>query len=308
MDIPVWIAADWGTSNLRLWGVDALGETLFALTSEKGMGRIGPADYPDVLAGLLAGHLPADGRRVPLIVCGMAGAREGWREAPYLPLPARLEALGANAARPLMPGDGIEAYILPGLSATEAGHEDVMRGEETQLLGLLAMEPGFEGPVCLPGTHSKWAMIENSTVTRFETAMTGELFDLLSTRSVLRHALAGANADLPDDDGYKQGFDAGLTSPERLDAMLFRTRAAMLVSGHSPEWCRAYLSGLLVGTEIAAFRSWRGDAPIALVGSERLCSLYARALDRDGAKARIVDATAATRAGLAAARLQITDI
>ena len=96
-------------------------------------------------------------------------------------------------------------------------------------------------------------------------------------------------------------------APERLDAMLFRTRAAMLVSGRSPEWCRAYLSGLLVGTEIAAFRSWRGAGPIALIGSERLCSLYARALKRDGAEARIIDATAATRAGLAAARLQIKE-
>ncbi len=307
MEKPVWIAADWGTSNLRLWGIDANDRTLFSLSSEKGMGRIGPADYPDVLAELLAGHLPEDGTRLPLIVCGMAGAREGWREAPYLPLPARLDTLGASAVRPLMPGDGIEAHILPGLCASAPGHEDVMRGEETQLLGLLAMEPGFEGPVCLPGTHSKWAMLENSTVTRFETAMTGELFELLSTRSVLRHALAGANADLPDDDGYADGFDAGLSAPERLNAMLFRTRAAMLVSGRSPEWCRAYLSGLLVGSEIAAFRSWRSVAPIALIGSERLCSLYAKALARDGAEARIIDATKATRAGLAAARLQIKD-
>jgi 2-dehydro-3-deoxygalactonokinase len=300
--MPLWIAADWGTSNLRLWGIGERGEVLFALFSDKGMSRISPADYPRILAEMLDGRLPDSEMPVPVVICGMAGARQGWLEAPYLALPAKLEAFGREAVRPEIADRQLVPYILPGLSANERGHEDVMRGEETQILGLLALRPGYEGAICLPGTHSKWAMVENGRITRFRTAMTGELFELLSTQSVLRHALAGEDSGAFFEDGISEGLARGLASPEQLTALLFRTRAAALLSDRPADWCRGYLSGLLVGAEVAGFRLWRRDQPVVIIGSDRLCRLYASGLARDGGKGIPITAEKAVLAGLDAAR------
>lgn len=302
MMTPLWIAADWGTSNLRLWGIGERGEILFALFSDKGMSRISPADYPQILAEMLDGRLPESEMPVPVVICGMAGARKGWIEAPYLPLPARLDGLGRAAVRPDIADAQLVPYVLPGLCANERGHEDVMRGEETQILGLLALKPDYEGAVCLPGTHSKWAIVENGAITRFRTAMTGELFELLSTQSVLRHVLEGEDTESHFEDGISEGLAQGLAFPEQLTAYLFRTRAAALLSDRPPDWCRGYLSGLLVGAEIAGFRRWRHDQPIVVIGSDRLCRLYVSALARDGAKGIPITAEKAVLAGLDAAR------
>ena len=307
MTLPAWIAADWGTSNLRLWGFAPDGSDLFALSSDQGMSKLSPSDYAGVLDALLGEHLPADAPPVPMLICGMAGARQGWAEAPYLPLPARLDALGRGAVRPDITDTRLLPAILPGLCVTTPGQEDVMRGEETQLLGLLALQPDFEGIACLPGTHSKWVEIENGTVTRFDTAMTGELYGVLSAHSVLRHTVAGDDGAPPSEEGLAHGLVEGLSRPDRLSASLFRTRAAALLSDRPPDWCRGYLSGLLIGAEIAAHRSWRGSRPIALIGAHKLCDLYAEALTEDGAKSVIVDGTAAVRAGLDAARHQFPE-
>jgi 2-dehydro-3-deoxygalactonokinase len=234
----------------------------------------------------------------------MAGARQGWREAPYLDAPADLGRLAHGAVSPETVPAGLTVRILPGVCQREAGAEDVMRGEETQLLGLRALLPGCSGLVVMPGTHSKWALLDGDRLTRFASAMTGEVFEVLKTHSVLRHSFVG---DLDPAD-RELGFDAGLTHglehPERLTGMLFKTRAAALLSGRSPGWCAGYLSGLLIGAEIGGLRDWAGasDAEIPLVGGSSLCALYARAFARIGHATRIVDATDATLAGLKAAR------
>src|SRR5205085_7249035 len=139
--------------------------------------------------------------------------------------------------------------ILPGVCQRQAGHEDVMRGEETQLLGLLALQPGFEGTAILPGTHSKWVEIRDARIVRFSSAMTGEFYEVLSHHSVLRHSFVGETTGPATEDGVREGLDAGLDHPELLSALAFRTRAAALLSGKGPDWCAGYLSGLLVGTE-----------------------------------------------------------
>ena len=160
----------------------------------------------------------------------MAGARQGWLEAPYLDTPADLNALARGAARP--EGTNFAARILPGVCQRIAGHEDVMRGEETQLLGLLALRPGFEGTAILPGTHSKWVEIRDGRIIRFSTAMTGELYEILSQHSVLRHSFAAGSIDGPEiEDGIAEGMRAGLESPALATSLIFRTRAAALLSG-----------------------------------------------------------------------------
>lgn len=301
---PEWIGVDWGTSNLRLWGLGRSGAIVFSDMSDQGMGRLSPNDYPEVISALLAPHLPVDCTNIPVMVCGMAGARQGWREAPYLDVPTRLDRIGAGAVDPGMPGAGLRVRILPGVCQREAGREDVMRGEETQILGFLDSRPGFVGIICLPGTHSKWVEVSDGQIVRFATAMTGELFALLSAQSVLRHALNGMQSGPNMDDGLDAGLFDGLGTPDCLSSHLFRTRAAGLLSGRTPDWCAGYLSGVLIGAEIAGYRAWRATTPVVLIGSAALCARYATALARDGAASETVDATAATLAGLAAGRRQ----
>ena len=293
-----WVAVDWGTSNLRAWGIDSSGEIAFSRSSPDGMSRLTREQYPSVLSGLLADvHEPLD-----VLICGMAGARQGWLEAPYLDAPADLGTLANGAVAPDMPGDQFAASILPGVCQREVGAEDVMRGEETQLLGLSSLIPGFSGLAIMPGTHSKWAILEGTTLKRFSSAMTGEIFELLRVHSVLRHSLGGDLEGEERDVGFDAGLALGLDKPERLTATLFKVRAGALLSGRSPAWCAGFLSGLLIGAEIGGQRDWIGSAEIPLIGSVSLCSLYQGALARLGAKSRIVDATDATLAGLKAAR------
>ena len=293
-----WVAVDWGTSNLRAWGIDSAGEITFARSSPDGMGRLSREQYPDVLTSLLSG-VAEDVEDV--LICGMAGARQGWIEAPYLDAPAELGRLAAGAVTPEMPGP-LNPRILPGVCLRDLGAEDVMRGEETQLLGLSALIPDFSGLAVMPGTHSKWALLNGTKLERFSSAMTGEIFELLRTHSVLRHSLGGELEGEERDVGFEAGLDQGLERPERLTATLFKVRAGSLLSGRSAPWCAGFLSGLLIGAEIGGQRDWIGKAEIPLVGSVGLCGLYQVGFARLGATTRIVDATDATLAGLKAAR------
>lgn len=294
-----WVAVDWGTSNLRAWSIDAEGTILQATSSDKGMGKLSPAEFPPVLAEVVDKlSLPTGDAEV--LICGMAGARQGWLEAPYLDAPADLRDLAKHAVHPPMPG-GLSVSILPGVCQRQGG-ENVMRGEETQLLGLAALTPGYAGLVCMPGTHSKWAQLDGTRIERFTTAMTGEMFELLKTHSVLRHSLTepldGPNRGY----GFAAGAADGLDRPADLLGQLFRVRAGTLLSGRAPDWNAGYLSGLLIGTEIAANRNQIGTDPVPLIGSAALCALYAQVLDMAGAKGRPVDATEVVIAGLKAAR------
>lgn len=304
---PAWIAVDWGTSNLRAWGMREDGEVLFERQSAEGMNRLTPADYPSVLKRLLADTSAANLQGLDVIVCGMAGARQGWREAPYLETPAALDHLAQKATIPPTDDAVFKPRILPGVCQKGAGAEDVMRGEETQILGLTALKPGFAGTVCMPGTHAKWVAIDSGRIERFETVMTGELFDILRHHSVLRHSMPEDASGEEVVAGAADGLALGLSEPERLTGLLFRTRAAALLSGKSANWCFGFMSGLLVGAEIGGHKSWFsvGDT-IPLIGSAALCGLYAQALSAAGVETEIIDAGSAVRAGLSAARKQLT--
>lgn len=296
-----WVAIDWGTSNVRAWGIGAEGTIAFANGSDRGMGRIGRSDFPAVLDELVGAMTRG---RTEIVICGMAGARQGWIEAPYLETPANLRELGRGAVKPAGADPRFSVRILPGVCQRTVGHEDVMRGEETQLLGLLALRPDFAGTVILPGTHSKWATLDAGRITRFETAMTGELYELLAEHSVLRHSLSGERVGPATEEGLTEGIAAGLARPEIVTALLFRTRAANLIADKGADWCAGYLSGLLIGAEIAGHRNWLVGGAVPLVGSDRLSRLYARALRLLGIESFAIDAAEATIAGLKEARAQ----
>jgi 2-dehydro-3-deoxygalactonokinase len=312
-----WVAVDWGTSNLRVWGIGAGGGVVFARACAQGMGTLAPDDYPRVLADVLAPDIAPVGKPIDALICGMAGARHGWMEAPYLDAPADLGALGLAAVTvsgpvsgPVSvsgPGARLRARILPGVCQRGGGAEDVMRGEETQLLGLTTLVPHFSGIVCMPGTHCKWVVLSGRRVERFATVMTGELFEVLRSHSVLRHACTGSGQGPNHTEGFKIGLVEGVDAPQRLPAMLFKVRAGALLSARTPDWCAGYLSGLLIGAEIGAQREWIDRGDLAIVGSAGLIELYAQALAKVGKQALIIDGHAASLAGLMAARQQARD-
>ncbi len=249
------------------------------------MGGLAPEAFEPVLREHLAALAAGD---APVLLCGMVGARQGWREAPYVALPAEFGAI-CDAALPIGMRD-VDLRILPGLSAAEPA--DVMRGEETQLLGL-AGAAGADGVVVLPGTHSKWVWLTEGRIGRFETAMTGELFALLGSQSVLRHSVDLSAAF--DDDAFAEGVARGLAAPQRLTRLLFGVRAATLMDGLGRAAATARLSGLLIGAEIAGAGPLDG---VTLVASGALAERYGRALAVAGIPANLVDAEAATRSGL----------
>ncbi len=296
-----WVAVDWGTSNLRAWGIAADGSVAFERSSPKGMGKLARDEFPAALAELLDEVPSPPGRSLDVLICGMAGARQGWLEAPYLEAPTDLRGLIDGAVHPSMPEARLAPAILPGV-CQKAGADNVMRGEETQLLGLAAMRSGFAGVVCMPGTHSKWAQLSGTRIERFSTAMTGEIYEVLRTHSVLRHSLAGDLDGPSRAEGFAVGAATGLERPDQLLGTLFQVRAGSLLSGRQPDWCAGYLSGLLIGTEIGSNRHLIGDEVVPLIGSTALCTLYAQVLDMAGAKGEPQDATAVVLAGLKAAR------
>jgi 2-dehydro-3-deoxygalactonokinase len=295
-----WIAVDWGTSNLRAWGIARDGSTTFSASSENGMGRLEREQYPAALSEVITGA--GDGiETFDVLIAGMAGARQGWLEAPYLDAPADLRGLPAGAVSPAMP-NGSRVRILPGVCQKSPGAENVMRGEETQLLGLSQLIPGFSGVVCMPGTHSKWAVLDGVRLENFATAMTGELYEVLRQHSVLRHSLNGNLEGPGRDEGFREGLEAGLSHPDLLTGNLFTVRAASLLSGKEPDWCGGYLSGLLIGSEVGGRKEWIGTQEVPLIGSPALCALYTRAIEQLGGSARTMDASEAILTGLKAAR------
>ena len=287
---PDWIAVDWGTSNLRVWamGRDAI---LAEASSEDGMGTLSRVDFEPALLRLIGPWLGAG--VTPVIACGMIGSRQGWHEAPYRTVPcAPVDPLGLVSVPVADPR--ITVQIAPGLKQLRPA--DVMRGEETQIAGALTLNPGFDGVICLPGTHSKWAHISAGEVVSFQTCMTGELFALISGQSVLRHGMAGGGWD---DAAFDAALSDALSRPERLGAALFSLRAEGLIGDLTAPQARARLSGLLIGAELAAARPyWLGQA-VALIGSSTLVRIYARALQTLGVEARILPGPECTLAGLA---------
>lgn len=293
---PAWIGVDWSASALRAWALDADGRVLATASSAQGMGTLKPAEFQPVLLGLIEPWLPRPtAPPVDVIACGMVGARQGWRESPYRAVPCAPVAGDLTHVKSTDPR--ISVAIVPGLS--QAQPADVMRGEETRIAGYLAAHPGFDGVLCLPGTHTRWAHVSAGEVVSFQTCMTGELFALLGTGSVLRDAV---ESDEIDPAAFRPAVVDALTAPQKITARLFGIRAETLLSDLSPQTARARLSGLLIGVELAGTRPYWLGQEVAIIGTGRLATLYASALSETGIDARVVDATESTLAGLGAAR------
>ncbi len=292
---PYCAAADWGTSNLRLWLLRPDGSPIRELRSEEGLTKVADRNFAGVLdSKLLELGAPED---LPVIICGMAGSRQGWVEAPYVEAPAALADVLQHAIR--APHPARDVRVLPGIAQNGGSHPDVMRGEETQLLGL--GERAGERTVCMPGTHCKWVSLDGSRVTGFTTFLTGELFNLFSSASLLRHSVDPAARVMPDNADFLQACRELTAEPDQLPARLFSIRAASLLQGLTPPRASAVLSGMLIGAEIGAARKSFQSANLVLVGAGRLGQLYETALAMAGFAVEIAEAEGLVRSGLFAA-------
>ncbi|MCF4099153.1 2-dehydro-3-deoxygalactonokinase [Maritalea mediterranea] len=267
-----YIALDWGTSNVRAYAIDGAGQIMDEATSDKGMGQLEPHQFEPTLLNLTAPWLSED-RVMPIFACGMVGARGGWQEASYGQVPFDVHrALKLTRVKTHAPH--IEVQIVPGLC--QQAPADVMRGEETQIFGLLEKYPDFEGTIILPGTHSKWAEIKSGQVTGFKTYMTGEMFNLLSEQSVVRLSVAEEGWD---DDAFLEGVKDAMSAPQDFTHMVFGLRAQSLLAGLTPIEARAKLSGLLMGMEIKSGMDSFATGQVAIVGGEKLMRIYRAAFE-----------------------------
>jgi 2-dehydro-3-deoxygalactonokinase len=301
MSEPAYVAVDWGTSSFRLWLIDRAGKVLAERRSDEGMLAAAKAGF----AGVLQSHLTAveAPAQLPVLVCGMAGAKTGWVEAGYVDTPAPLSAVLKQAA--LVPGETRDIRILPGIAQRDTRAPDVMRGEETQLLGALGLGAPGEALVCMPGTHSKWVRVKDGTVAHFSTFMTGELFSVVSRETILSLAVAGAD-DAEDVASFKAAVKAAYEAPAFAANLLFTARSRQLLFGGTPAAARETLSGTLIGVELAAGLS--GTVPkagITLIASGRLAMLYRLAFDALSVTVQPIDADEAVRRGLSMAAAAI---
>lgn len=286
---PDWIAVDWGTSNLRAWAMQG-GSVLSDASSCDGMGTLARDGFAPALTRLIAPMQLPTGR--PIIACGMVGSRQGWVEAPYRALPCT--PLAASFARADIAENPV--HIIAGLRQEVPA--DVMRGEETQIAGFMALNAGWDGVICLPGTHTKWVEVSAGEIISFQTFMSGEIFALLSAQSVLRHSVESPDWDAA---AFETALDDIIARPERLAAHLFSIRAADLLNGTPAPEARARLSGLLIGAELAAARPYWLGRQVAVLGANGQASHYCTALQTQGVPAMLAQGERMTLAGLTAA-------
>ncbi|MBV8402441.1 MAG: 2-dehydro-3-deoxygalactonokinase [Acetobacteraceae bacterium] len=279
------IGVDWGTSSFRAFRITENGTIRDRRSGPRGILKVQDGRFADALREEIGPWLAGGENHV--LLAGMIGSRQGWVEAPYLACPAGAADLAEALTE--IGFDWAKVKLVPGLSARDdSGVPEVMRGEETQIAGVLPMI-GNSGLACLPGTHSKWARIEGGRIAGFATYMTGEAFAVLRGHTILGRTMR----DGPSDPGAFEKGLARAAEPGGLLHHLFGVRALVLAGELTEAGSASYLSGLVIGHEISA--ALPSGAEVHLIGDPDLCSLYARAIAAGGGRPFIQDGEAAAR-------------
>lgn len=279
-----YIAIDWGSTNLRAWLYQG-DKCLESRQSEAGVTRLNGKSPEAVLAEVTQNWRDS---ATPVVMAGMVGSNVGWKIAPYLPVPASFAAIGEQ----LTPvGDNV--WIIPGLCVSRDDNHNVMRGEETQLLGARTLSPS--SVYVMPGTHCKWVQADAEQIHDFRTVMTGELHHFL-----LQHSLVGAG--LPEQqtssDAFAAGLARGIDSPAVLP-QLFEVRASHVLGNLPREQVSEFLSGLLIGAEVASMRDFIAhEQAITIVAGASLTSRYQQAFHAMGRDVSAVPGDTAFQAGI----------
>lgn len=284
MSAPAFLAVDWGTTNRRVYAIDAAGGVLASEQDDRGLLATPSEAFADEVDDIR--------RRfgdVPVLCAGMVGSVRGWVEVPYVDCPAGLDDLAARLHW-IEPG---RTAIVPGLALRDPVHPDVMRGEEVQLLGAVASGMAPDGALlCQPGTHCKWARIEAQRITTFRTTMTGELFSLLKGDSLLADFLQGPVESGPE-------FRDGVALARRGQALgaLFGERAGVLLGLRESWQVAARVSGILIGEDVRG-QSLAGGETVHVLAEPALGSLYVAAIEAMGGKAVRLSSHEAFAAGI----------
>jgi 2-dehydro-3-deoxygalactonokinase len=284
---PRLVGVDWGTSRLRAALIGEGGVILAEHSADAGILTVADGAFAPVLRRALAAL--GDPSRLPVVLSGMITSRQGWHELPYAACPADAAALAQALLRTAEPGMG-PLHFVTGLAWTGPdGIPDVMRGEETQILGQDDLRPGEV--VVLPGTHSKWVVAEGDRIRRFRTFMTGELFAVLKGHSILGRLMTEAGEDAG---AFDRGVRLGLAGGGLL-GRLFSARTLPLMGALPEAGVADYLSGLLIGTELFEALALERPEAVVVIGSDALARRYARALELAGVAHRAGRADAAAR-------------
>jgi 2-dehydro-3-deoxygalactonokinase len=281
------IAIDWGTSSLRAARLDAQGRTLDERSLPRGILTVPPGGFPSVFEEACGDWMKAPDSLA--LICGMAGSRQGWLEAPYCPCPAGFDDIVARLAW-VVPG---RIAMVPGLSCEADGVPDVMRGEETQVFGALRILGLQDALLVHPGTHSKWVRIANGRVEHFSTFMTGEFYALLRRHSILARTMPDGDGDL-DDDAFERGLHYALRS-ESLLRSAFSARTLALFDRMPATALPSYLSGLVIGEELRVLRLETHSGPVIVAGADALTRRYELGLKILGIATRSAGSQAAWR-------------
>ncbi len=290
------IAVDWGTSSFRAARLDEAGAVLDRRSGPHGIMTVSDGNFAGVLTAQVGDWLQAG--RAPVIMSGMIGSRQGWIEAPYVTCPAGLADLAAALVR--APFEAAEAYIVPGVATATPHMRDVMRGEETQIFGALAELGATGGRFVLPGTHSKWVEVEAGRIVGFATYMTGEIYAACRNHTILGRLMKdGGKSDTAFIRGVADGARVG--GPGALLNRLFGARTAGLFGEVAGADLADYLSGLLIGAEIAD--AGERGAEVLIIASDALEERYRAAAAALGIAARVLDSDLAIKGQLAIARM-----
>jgi len=292
------IAGDWGTSQLRLYLCDAANNVLETRVARGAAAARG--EHEKVLDGEIAAWENSCGA-LHVVLCGMIGSSIGWVQAPYLPAPADPRGLAA-ACVSLRAG---RVRIVPGVSCrNRLAAPDVMRGEETQILGALVLDPRLcvgRHLFCMPGTHTKWVVVRDGAITEFLTAPTGEIFDLLSKHSVM--VRDGADERAMNDMAFDAALQRVSTQPGvELLHRIFEVRSRRLLSELPADDAASYMSGLLIGSDVAGAARLFADETrgntVHLIAAPGLVHAYSKALRAFGLTPGVIDGGSASIAGL----------
>ena len=287
MTTPRLIALDWGSTSVRAYLMADENEIVGQRTAPLGILNVKDGDFAGALLELCGPWLMVR-KEMPIVASGMIGSRQGWAEAPYIKTPAGLAEL-SSSLRPVEIAKRRKLWIVPGVSMiADDGTPDVMRGEETQIMGALTMADRERESLLyvLPGTHSKWVRVEHGRIAWIRTYMTGELYSVLTKHSILGRLIPEGEAK-PIADDEDNAFDRGVNrahqDPFGLSSLLFSARTLPLFDKLKPAAIADYLSGLLIGHEIyTAERALNAlgvkHEGVKLVGEMALLRNYQRAL------------------------------
>ena len=290
MSAPALVAVDWGTTRLRAHLLAPDGGFLASAGADTGVQSVPPGGFPAALRACCGDWLAAH-PGLPIIMAGMVGSRNGWVEAPYAPVPCGAEELARASLE--LEFDGHKLHLVPGVDIRwPDGAYDVMRGEETQVLGLGLQD----GIACLPGTHSKWIEVSDGRIARFATFITGELYAAMSSSFVARLAQT-PEASEPAATLARQAA----AMPGGLSRALFQARSRVLAGDMPGAGVLPFLSAVLVADEIAgASRLFGAPRQVHLVAGEPQAAIYRQALAQAGIAVALADPQAAFAAGLRA--------